>query len=105
MEYVIIILILVLVLFVVLKTNKKDFLLEANKLVEYLGGKNNIILTEVSVSRLKVTLKDVTKVNKDAIQKLGAQGVVEIENQVKIIFAKEAKELKKCIEQLQQYNL
>ena len=51
-----------------------------------LGGKDNIIETELEMSRFKVTLKDVTKANKEGIIKLGAQGVVEIDDQLKIIF-------------------
>ena len=45
-------------------------------------------------------LKDVSKVNKDGITSLGATGIVEIDNQLKIIFGKDAKELKKCIDDL-----
>ena len=55
-------------------------------LCKYLGGRNNIISTETNLSRFKVTLKDVTKANKEGIIKLGAQGVVEIDDQLKIIF-------------------
>ena len=47
-----------------------------------------------------VTLKDVEKVNKDGIQKMGAQGIVEIDNQLKIIVGEEAKQLKKYIDEL-----
>ena len=42
-----------------MKSNKKDLKLEFNKLVEYLGGKDNIVETEVDMSRFKVTLKDI----------------------------------------------
>ena len=45
------------------------------------------------MSRFKVTVKDVSKVNKEAIQKLGAKGIVEIDNQLKIIFGPNAKHL------------
>ena len=83
-----------------MKSNKKDLKLELNKLVEYLGGKDNIIETEVEMSRFKVTLKDVTKANKEGIIKLGAQGVVEIDDQLKIIFGSNAKQLKKYIDEL-----
>ena len=82
------------------KGNKKDFKIELNKLVDYLGGKENIIDTEVNMSRFKVTLKDISKVNKDAIIKLGAKGVVEIDNQLKIILGSNAKQLKKYIDEL-----
>jgi len=61
---------------------------------------DNIIDTEVNMSRFKVTLKDPSKVNKEGIQKLGARGIVEIDNTMKIIFQDDAKKLKKCIEKL-----
>ena len=52
------------------------------------------------MSRFKVTLKDITKANKEGIIKLGAKGVVEIDDQLKIIFGSEAKQLKKYIREL-----
>ena len=100
LQYLIIITVLVVIALVVLKATKKDFYIEANKLVEYLGGKDNIINVEVNMSRLKVTLKDISIVKKDAIQKLGAKGIVEIDNQLKIILGSEAKKLKKYVDDL-----
>ncbi len=99
-QYLIILAVLLFIVIIVLKANKKDFHIEANKLVDYLGGKDNIIAMEVNMSRFKVTVKDVTKVNKDAIQKLGAKGIVEIENQLKIILGPNAKNLLKYIDDL-----
>ena len=99
-QYIIIAVILVLIAFAIIKANNKDFKIEANKLIEYLGGKENIIKYEVNVSRFLVEVKDVSLVNKDAIQKMGAQGIVEIENELKIIFGSDAKQLKKCIDEL-----
>ena len=99
-HYVIIVTVLIVIFLAVIRANSKDFKLEINKLVEYLGGKDNIIDTEVEMSRFKVTLKDVTKANKEGIMKLGAKGVVEIEDQLKIIFGKDAKKLKKYIDEL-----
>ena len=99
-QYIIVIVILVIVAFAIMKSNKKDLKLELNKLVDYLGGKDNIIETEVEMSRFKVTLKDITKANKEGIIKLGAQGVVEIDDQLKIIFGSNAKQLKKYIDEL-----
>ena len=77
--------------------NKKDYKLEVNKLVDLLGGKDNIIETEAEMSRFKVTLKDISKANKEGILKLGAKGVVEIDDQLKIIIGNQAKQLKKYI--------
>lgn len=99
-QYIIIIGILLIVYFAIRKSNKKDLKLEFNKLVECLGGKENIIETEIEMSRFKVTLKDITKANKEGIIKLGAKGVVEIDDQLKIIFGSEAKQLRKLISEL-----
>ena len=100
LKYIIIIAVMIIIALVVLKSIKPDFKYEANKLVEYLGGKKNIIKYEVNVSRFLVEVSDTSLVNKEAIQKLGAQGIVEIENQLKIIFGSDAKQLKKCIDEL-----
>lgn len=99
-EYIIIVVVLLVILAVSIKVTRKDFDEEMNKLLEYLGGKDNIIDCELSMSRFKVTLKDVTKANKDGIQKLGAKGIVEIDNQLKIIFDKDSRKLKKYIKDL-----
>ena len=97
---IIIVIILIIILHAILKATKKDANLDFNKLVELLGGKDNIIETETNLSRFKVTLKDVTKANKEGIQKLGAKGIVEIDNQLKIILGPESKQLKKYIDDL-----
>ncbi len=99
-QYLIIIAILILISLIVIKLKKKDFSVEANKLINYLGGKENIINAECNMSRFKVLLKDISKVDKDAIQKLGAKGIVEIDNQLKIIFGKDARVLKKYIDEI-----
>ena len=83
-----------------LKANRKDIHIEMNKLLDYLGGKNNVIDTEVNMSRFIVTLKDINKVDKAAIQRLGAKGIVEIDNQLKIVLGPESKQLKKYIDDL-----
>lgn len=99
-EYIVIAVILIIVLLALLKANRKDIKLDFNKLVELLGGKDNIISTEINLSRFKVTLKDISKANKEGIQKLGAKGIVEIDNQLKIILGPESKQLKKYIDEL-----
>ncbi len=100
LEYFIIVLVLLIILLAILKAGKKDVHLEMNKLVEYLGGKDNIISSETTLSRFKVTLKDVELVNKEGIQKLGAKGIVEIDNQLKIILGPESKQLKRFIDEV-----
>lgn len=99
-EYLIIFAVLVIVALVAVKVTGKHFDEEMNKLIKYLGGKDNIIDCEVSMSRFKVTLKDITLANKEGIQKLGAKGIVEIDNQLKIVFDKNARQLKKYIKDM-----
>ena len=99
-QYLIIFFVLTVISLIVIKLNKKNFTFEINKLVQYLGGKDNILDTEINLSRFKVTLKDVNLVDKEAIQKLGAKGIVEIDNQLKIIFGPNAKALKKYISEM-----
>ena len=99
-QYSIILVVLLIISFVIIKLTKKDFGLEINKLVKCLGGKDNILDTEVNISRLKVTLKDVSIVDKDGILKLGAKGIVEIDNQLKIIFGNDSRTLKRYVDDL-----
>ena len=100
LEYIIIAVVLIIILLAIIKATKKDAGLDFNKLVELLGGKDNIISTETNMSRFKVVLKDVTKADKEGIQKLGAKGIVEIDNQLKIIIGSESKQIKKYIDEI-----
>ena len=100
LQYLIIGVAVVLICLIVLKLSKRDFRIEANKLIGYLGGKDNIVSAESNMSRFKVILKDISLVDKDAIEKLGAKGIVEIDNQLKIIFGKEATQLKRYIDDI-----
>lgn len=100
-EYLIIILVCLVIAIAIVRSKKKDFKLDANKLIMLLGGKDNVIDYEVNKSRFIVNLKDVTKANKEGIQKLGAQGIVEIDNQLKIILGSSAKQIKKYINELE----
>ena len=99
-KYIIILVIFLIVLFAVLKSMKKDAHLEINKLVDYLGGRDNIVSMDYTLSRFIVTLRDVSKANKESIQKLGAKGIVEIDNQLKIILGNNSKQLKKYIDDM-----
>ena len=99
-EYIIIFLVCLVIAIAITRTKRKDFKLEANILIMLLGGKDNVINYEFNKSRFIVNLKDVSKANKEGIQKMGAQGIVEIDNQLKIILGKDAKQIKKYINDL-----
>lgn len=100
-KYLIIVIVLVILALAIIRSKKKDFKLEANKLIILLGGKDNVIDYEVNKSRFIVNLKDVSKANKEGIQKMGAKGIVEIDNQLKIILGPDAKQIKKHINELE----
>lgn len=98
--YIVIAFILFIISLVIIKIKRKDFHLEINKLIQYLGGYDNIIDSQINLSRLKVTVKDTSIVNKEGIQKLGAKGIVEIDNELKIILGPNSKQLKKYMADL-----
>lgn len=100
MEYVIIILVMIAIAFAIIKSKNKNFKIEANKLVIYLGGRENIIEYSYTKSRFTVRLKDITIVNKDMIQRMGAQGIVEVDDQLKIILGEDARQLIRYIDEL-----
>lgn len=99
-DYIIIFLVLIIISLIVVKINRKDFKVKINKLIEYLGGVNNIIDTNENMSRLNVRVKNPSLVDKDGIQKLGAKGIVEIDNEFKIIMGPNSKKLKKYIKDM-----
>lgn len=100
MKYIALTILLLIIAIAITRASRKDAKIEVNKLVDYLGGKKNIISYEANKSRFMVTLKDISLVNKEGIQKMGAQGMVEIDNQLKIILGDQAEVLKKHIDEL-----
>lgn len=96
-KYLIIIIFLILIAIAIVRSKKKDFKLDANKLIQCLGGKDNVIDFEVNKSRFIVTLKDISKANKEAIQKMGAKGILEVDNQLKIVLGSGADKIIKYI--------
>ena len=100
LEYIIIIVVFLILLLAVIKLNKKDVVLNMNKLVELLGGKDNIVDTKTNLSRFIVTLRDISLVDKDAIIALGAKGIVEVDNQLKIVLGPNSAQLKKYIDEI-----
>lgn len=100
-QYIIIFIVLLFVAYMILRSKEKDFKLEANKLITCLGGKENIVSYEFSDERFIVTLKDTNLVAKDSILKLGALGIVMIDNQAKIILGRHSSKIKRQIKDLQ----
>lgn len=66
----------------------------ALKVLEAIGGKENIQVLDACITRLRLTLKDVSKVNQGALRSLGAAGVLVAGNNVQAIFGTEAERIK-----------
>ena len=58
------------------------------KLVNAFGGKENISVVDACITRLRITVKDQGVVDKEALQDLGAVGVVYANDQVQAIFGR-----------------
>ena len=64
LQYIIIAVVILIILAVAIKLTRKDFAIKENKLINYLGGKDNIVNAECNMSRFKVILHDVKIVDK-----------------------------------------
>jgi PTS system D-glucosamine-specific IIC component len=73
---------------------------EAGKLVRAFGGRGNIVNLDACITRLRIEVADKSKVDKAAIQKLGAAGVLEVGNNVQAIFGPRADALKSEMQKL-----
>lgn len=77
-----------------------DNLTIASAIVDALGGRSNIEDVEACITRLRVSVRDPSLVNKDALMKLGATGVLEIDGGVQAIFGAKAIIYKNAIDDL-----
>lgn len=74
---------------------------KAVKVVELIGGKDNIITNEACITRLRLTLKDETKVNESGLKALGAAGIMRLgKGNVQIVFGTQSELLKEEIKKL-----
>lgn len=70
-------------------------------ILEALGGKDNITSLDNCVTRLRLQVKDVQKVDKGTLKKAGALGVVELDtHNIQVIIGAQVQSVKTGIEQL-----
>lgn len=62
----------------------------APKVLEALGGRENIVSVDACITRLRVEVKDKSKVDKATLKALGATGVMEVGNGIQAIFGVKA---------------
>ncbi|BAP58812.1 PTS glucose transporter subunit IIBC [Candidatus Tachikawaea gelatinosa] len=81
----------------ILQDNEK-----AEELVTAFGGQNNIVNLDACITRLRVTVKDVTKVNQDKLKSLGAQSVLVVGSGIQAIFGTNSDNLKTSMDEYMQ---
>ena len=68
--------------------------------LEALGGSDNIENLDACITRLRVEVKDATKVDKNELKRLGAAGVLEVSGGVQAIFGGKSDTLKNYIKEI-----
>ena len=63
---------------------------EAVLIIEALGGAENIEDVDACITRLRVSVKDVSKVKKDELKKIGATDVLEVSGGIQAIYGAKA---------------
>lgn len=70
---------------------------KAPAVLEALGGQENIVSVDACITRLRVEVKDRSKVDKDRLKSLGAAGVMEVGKGIQAIFGAKADGYKNAI--------
>ncbi len=67
---------------------------KAEKVLAAFGGQENLEHVDACITRLRMEVKDKSKVDQAALKRLGAAGVIEVGNNVQAIFGTQAETLK-----------
>ncbi|WOO88414.1 glucose PTS transporter subunit EIIB [Mollicutes bacterium LVI A0078] len=70
---------------------------EAELIVGYLGGVDNQDDVDACITRLRVTLKDPDKVDRDGLMSFGASGIVDVSEGIQVIYGAKAVRYKTII--------
>ncbi|WP_299998314.1 glucose PTS transporter subunit EIIB [uncultured Cedecea sp.] len=71
----------------------------AEELLNNFGGRANIIQIDACITRLRVTVNDLSKVNSEALQRAGALGVIILGKEVHAIFGIQSDNLRKILDE------
>ena len=71
-------------------TGKDEITQKAPEVLAALGGEENAVSIDACITRLRVEVKDKSKVDKEKLKALGAVGVVEVGNGIQAIFGAKA---------------
>ncbi|NUW30086.1 PTS transporter subunit EIIB [Nonomuraea sp. SMC257] len=73
---------------------------DASAIIAGLGGAGNIIDIEPCITRLRTEVRDVSKIDRDALYAAGAHGVMAAGNVVQVVVGPEADTIASDIEDL-----
>jgi N-acetylglucosamine-specific phosphotransferase system IIBC component len=73
---------------------------KATQILAAFGGKENISVLDACITRLRVTVHDKAKVDKEQLKRLGAAGVLEVGNNMQAVFGTESDSLKEQIKRI-----
>ena len=77
-----------------------DFSYLAKKLVQNLGGKENIQTLDACITRLRIQVNDESKVNYDKIRQTGVKGIVKLtETDLQIVIGADVQKVKEAMEE------
>jgi PTS system D-glucosamine-specific IIC component len=65
-----------------------------------LGGKENITNLDACITRLRVSVADIKNVDKGALKRLGASGIMEVGNNLQVIFGPKSDNIKTRIQEI-----
>ena len=73
-----------------IKLSHSNYGYMAKKLLQNLGGAENIVSAENCVTRMRLEIKDINLINEDNIKKTGAKGIIKVnQNNIQIIIGTE----------------
>lgn len=78
-------------------SGKGEIAEKAPAVLAALGGEANIVSVDACITRLRVEVKDKSKVDKNELKSLGAAGVMEVGNGIQAIFGAKADGYKSAI--------
>lgn len=67
----------------------------ALKVIDALGGKDNIVKVDACITRLRVSVKEMEASNEAKLNALGSAGFVIIDNNIQIVFGQKSDQVKK----------
>lgn len=82
------------------KKNRRQLCDLAVNITNAIGGKENIKKIDACITRLRIDVNNIKKVDKERIIDLGAQGVFEVENGIQAVFGTKSNHIKDLIKSL-----